>query len=107
MSDADWKAEIDAGEDALDDERYKLAEGHYTTALLAMQEEYEGGDPKLAEVLEGLARSFCAQGKYLRGRAFYRRLLAIQRKASGDDHSDVAAIRANLAMIRDVEDEIR
>lgn len=102
----DLQQKAQAGREAFEEGRYEDAETHLTEALWMMQAEIDYMDPALAEVVHDLAKVFCAQRKYARGKGFYRRLIAMKEQTLGPDHPEVAAIRTNLAMIRDTKDRL-
>ena len=106
MSQAVWDNEAKEGREALEEGRLEAAEVHLKDALIAMQERFGYQDPALAEVVENLAKLYCGQRMYGRGRAFYRRLIGIKEQELGSDHADVQSIRTNLGMLRGAADRL-
>lgn len=101
-----WKEDLEAGQEALDEGRFGVAEQRLSEALQSMQKQLGHSHPELAPALECLAKLYSEQRKYVRGRAFYRRLLKLKEETQGEDCPEVAAIKLNIAMIRNEKDKI-
>src|SRR5215472_15865496 len=93
-----WEDYIAAGKSAYQQGRYTEAEKLFEAAL----KEAEGFGPQdldVATSLNNLAVLYSAQGKYVEAEPLFKRALAIQEKALGLEHPDVAATMENYAAL--------
>src|SRR5438445_6773263 len=98
--DTAWQRYRDAGEQALRGHRFDEAEQQFLDAL-EQAERFGPEDPRLGETLFQLGRLYCGPGFRRPGQPqaapLLQRALAIQEKALGPDHPDVAQSRLLLA----------
>ena len=93
-----WQSHMTAGDKAYRQGNYPEAEKRLVAALEAA-EGFGPRDPRLATTLNNLAEIHRAQGKYAEAEPLYKRALAIDEKALGSDHLDVATDLNNLALL--------
>ena len=96
--DTGWDKYNAAGEKAYQQGHYEEAENQFVVALKEA-EEFGGQDPRLATSLNNLALVYHEQGKYAEAEPLYRRGLAIQEKALGPEHPNVATSLENYAKL--------
>lgn len=96
--DAAWEGFIKAGRDALQQENYAEAEGHFEDALEAA-ERFPSNDPRLGKSYNNLAAVYYAQEDYARAEPLMRRALTQLQEALGQDNTEVAQTMKNLAAL--------
>src|SRR2546425_452013 len=84
-----WEASTRAGEQAYRQGRYSEAERSFQAALKEA-EQFGPEDPRVARTLNNLALLYDAQHRYAEAEPLLQRALAIQAKALGPAHPDVA-----------------
>jgi len=84
-----WERHNAAGLTSFEQGNYAEAEEHWKAALKEA-ENFGPQDPRLATSLNNLAEIYRAQGRYAEAEPLYQQALAIDEKALGPDHPEVA-----------------
>ncbi len=93
-----WQSHMAAGDKAYQQGNYPEAEKRLVAALKEA-EGFRPQDSRLAATLNNLAELYRTQGRYAEAEPLYRRALAIDEKALGSDHPNVATDLNNLALL--------
>ena len=96
--DAAWEGLINAGRNALQQQKFAEAEGHFEDALEAA-ERFPASDPRLGKSYNNLAAVYYAQEDYERAEPLMRRALAQLRESLGPENTEVAQTMKNLAAL--------
>ncbi len=91
-----WESYSDAGLEAQQQARHAEAEQLYLEALTEAGK-FGEQDPRLPTSLKNLAFLYYTQGRYVEAETLYQRVLTINEKAMGPEHSDLATTLDNLA----------
>ena len=93
-----WKRNNEVGKLAYEQGRYGAAERLWLAALKE-GEISKPQDPIVTEIINNLALLYYTQGKHTEAEPLYQRSLAIQEKALGPEHPDVATSLENYAKL--------
>ena len=93
-----WDGYIKDGNQAKEQGQYAKALKLYTLGL-EEAEKFGPTDPRLAASLNNLAGLYDTQGDYAKAEPLYKRSLAIDEKALGPDHPNVAISLENYAVL--------
>ncbi len=96
---AEWKANILAGQLAYNRGDYRGATAPFELALKEAELVFGREHPNTASTVERVATLYQAQGRYADAESLFRRSLAIREKVLGAQHRDVAASLNNLALL--------
>ncbi len=96
--DAAWEGLINAGRNALQQQKFSEAERHFEAALEAA-ENFPSGDARLGKSYNNLAAVYYAQEDFGRAEPLMRRALAQLRETLGPENTEVAQTMKNLAAL--------
>ena len=97
-ADSQWKSELRAAREALEQGRFAESETHARAALSSIEQSYPSDSPEVAHCLNDLASASAALGKSVEAEKLYRDALRIWQKNSMDEAAR-ARVESNLSAI--------
>ncbi len=91
-----WRKDLAEGTRAFEQGRYEEAEQQLKAALVQV-EQSGPNDPRLPNILDGLAETYRAQGRYAEAEPLYKRSIAIRERTNGPERSSLVGTLNGLA----------